>query len=88
MECTTRELGQLALALPAAALRADQAVRVALAQATRPNSLIDGVQIGTISYSYRVQERQSGSISATNDGVPDNVRAVTLNCVSFRRTCA
>ena len=60
MEYTRRDLGKLALALPAAALLGrSEAVRAALLQATRPNSLIDGVQIGTISYSYRSMPDQS-----------------------------
>ena len=60
MEYTRRDLGRLALALPAAALLGrSEAVRAALLQATRPNSLIDGVQIGTITYSYRSMPDQS-----------------------------
>jgi len=55
MVYTRRELGQLFLAgIPAAALLGRQAS----AQA-KPNSLINGVQIGTITYSYRSMPDQS-----------------------------
>jgi sugar phosphate isomerase/epimerase len=60
MPYTRREFGKLALAsLPAAAVlgRGDSAF-AAFAQA-KPNSLIDGVQIGTITYSYRSLPDQS-----------------------------
>ena len=54
MAYTRREFGKLALAgLPAAAvLGNNESIFAALAQA-KPNSLINGVQIGTITYSYR-----------------------------------
>ena len=59
MEYTRRDLGKMALALPAAALLGrSTTVRAALSQA-RPNSLINGVQIGTITYSYRSMPDQS-----------------------------
>jgi sugar phosphate isomerase/epimerase len=61
MSYTRREFGKLALAgLPAAAVlgRSDSIFGVALAQA-KPNSLISGVQIGTITYSYRSMPDQS-----------------------------
>src|SRR6187397_2733840 len=60
MSYTRREFGRLALAgLPAAAVlgRSDSIVG-AFAQA-KPNSLINGVQIGTITYSYRNMPDQS-----------------------------
>jgi sugar phosphate isomerase/epimerase len=60
MSCTRREFGKLALVgLPAAAVigRAES-IFGAFAQA-KPNSLIDGVQIGTITYSFRSMEDQS-----------------------------
>src|SRR3954468_9768607 len=60
MSYTRREFGKLALAsIPAAAIlgRGDS-ILGALAQA-KPNSLIDGVQIGTITYSYRSMPDQS-----------------------------
>jgi sugar phosphate isomerase/epimerase len=55
-----REMGKLALAgLPAAAvLGATESIFGAFAQA-KPNSLIDGVQIGTITYSFRSMLDQS-----------------------------
>jgi sugar phosphate isomerase/epimerase len=55
MSYTRREFGKLALAgLPAAAVlgRSDGVLGAFAAQA-KPSSLIDGVQIGTITYSYR-----------------------------------
>ena len=54
MPYTRREIGKLALAVPAAAV----APGWALAQA-KPNSKIDGVQIGTITYSFRSMPDQS-----------------------------
>src|SRR5215510_8187339 len=61
MSYSRREFGKLALAgLPAAALlgRSDSIFGAIGAQA-KPNSLIDGVQIGTITYSYRSLSDQS-----------------------------
>ena len=60
MEYTRRDLGKLALALPGAALlsRSGPALAAA-AQAARPNSRFSGVQIGTITYSYRSMPDQS-----------------------------
>ena len=59
MSYTRREFGQLALAgLPATLLGARGITLGALAQA-KPNSLIEGVQIGTITYSYRSMPDQS-----------------------------
>jgi sugar phosphate isomerase/epimerase len=60
MSYTRREFGKLALAgLPAAVVlgRSDSIVG-AVAQA-KPNSLVNGVQIGTITYSYRSMPDQS-----------------------------
>ena len=60
MEYTRRDLGKLALALPGAALFGrSETLLAALSQAARPNSLINGVQIGTITYSYRSMPDQS-----------------------------
>ena len=60
MSYTRREFGKLALAgLPAAAVLArTEGIFGAFAQA-KPNSLINGVQIGTITYSYRNMPDQS-----------------------------
>ena len=60
MSYTRREFGKLALAgLPAAAMLGhSESIFGALAQA-KPNSLIDGVQIGTITYSFRAMPDQS-----------------------------
>ena len=56
---TRREFGKLALAVPAATmLGRSESIFGAFAQA-KPNSLIDGVQIGTITYSYRSMPDQS-----------------------------
>ena len=60
MSYTRREFGKLALAgLPAAAVVGrSESIFGAFVQA-KPNSLIDGVQIGTITYSYRSLSDQS-----------------------------
>ena len=56
---TRRESGKLALAVPAATVLArTESIFGAFVQA-KPNSLIDGVQIGTITYSYRSMPDQS-----------------------------
>jgi sugar phosphate isomerase/epimerase len=61
MEYTRRGFGKLALlAVPAAAL-IDRILEPAAALAApRPNSLINGVKIGTITYSYRSMPDQGG----------------------------
>jgi sugar phosphate isomerase/epimerase len=57
MECTRREFGILAAtALPAAALLHPLSAR---GQAGKPDSVIDGVTIGAITYSYRSMPDQS-----------------------------
>ena len=60
MSCTRREFAKLALAgLPAAAvLSRSEAIFGALAPA-KPSSFVNGVQIGTITYSYRSMPDQS-----------------------------
>ena len=60
MSISRREFGKLALAgLPAAALLGrTESIFGAFVQA-KPNSLINGVQIGTITYSYRSMPDQS-----------------------------
>jgi sugar phosphate isomerase/epimerase len=59
MDYSRREFGKLALtALPAAALFETPLFGSALVQA-KPNSLFNGVQIGTITYSYRSMPDQS-----------------------------
>ena len=58
MRYTRREFGKLAIAgLPASALAARSFD--ARAQTTRPNSVINGVHLGTITYSYRSMPDQS-----------------------------
>src|SRR5580704_10062665 len=59
MNYSRREFGKLALAtLPAAALFETPLFGAALVQA-KPNSMFNGVQIGTITYSYRSMPDQS-----------------------------
>src|SRR5688572_12554855 len=59
MSYTRREFGKLALAgLPAATVLGNTDVFGAFMQA-KPNSIINGVQIGTITYSYRSMPDQS-----------------------------
>lgn len=59
MTYTRRDLGKLALAVPAAAWVGRSQRVLAAMQSARPNSLINGVQIGTITYSYRSMPDQS-----------------------------
>jgi sugar phosphate isomerase/epimerase len=54
MSYTRREFAKLALAVPAAGL-----LPVRMFGQTKPNSLIEGVQIGTITYSFRSMPDQS-----------------------------
>src|SRR5438477_10646156 len=59
MTYTRREFGKLTVAaLPAVAVVRAESIFGAFAPA-KPNSLIDGVQIGTITYSYRSMPDQS-----------------------------
>ncbi len=57
MGVTRREFGKLAMATVPGALIGDRAL--ASVQATRPNSTINGVRIGVITYSYRAMPEQS-----------------------------
>ena len=61
MSYTRREFGKLAIAgLPAAAmLGRSESIFGAFAQSAKPNSVFNGVQIGTITYSYRSMAEQS-----------------------------
>jgi sugar phosphate isomerase/epimerase len=60
MRYTRREFGKLTLAiLPAGALVERSFADAVLFGAERPNSLINGVQVGTITYSYRSMPDQS-----------------------------
>ena len=75
MEYTRRELGKMALALPAAAfLGRSETLWAALAQTGQPNSLIDGVQIGTITYSYRSMPDQSAEATLKYIVAPASAR--------------
>ena len=60
MSYTRREFGKLALAgVPAAAMAGGSGALLRAFVQSKPNSLIDGVQIGTITYSYRSMPDQS-----------------------------
>lgn len=56
---TRRNFGKLLASVPVAALLDKSIVSSVLSAAERPNSLIGGVQIGTITYSYRSMPDQS-----------------------------
>ena len=58
MSVTRREFGKLAMASVPATLIGDRALAGVLAQSSRPSSLINGVQIGVITYSYRAMPEQ------------------------------
>ena len=78
MEYTRRDLGRMALALPAAALLGrSETLWGALTQTARPNSLIDGVQVGTITYSYRSMPDQSAEATLKHI-VASGISAVEL----------
>ena len=75
MRYTRRELGRLALgALPAAALLDRSAV---LAADAKPNSVVNGVQLGTITYSYRSMPDQSA------EAILRYVIASGINAIEF-----
>ena len=59
MSVTRREFGKLALATVPAALSTERSLAGSLFAQARPNSLINGVQIGAITYSYRSMPDQS-----------------------------
>jgi sugar phosphate isomerase/epimerase len=59
MDCTRREFGKLTLAGLPGAMLPGRSVAASLFAAERPNSLVNGVQIGTITYSYRSMPDQS-----------------------------
>src|SRR5262252_10697825 len=56
---TRREFGKLALASAAGSVCSTSVFNSMMSAADRPNSLINGVQIGTITYSYRSIPDQS-----------------------------
>jgi sugar phosphate isomerase/epimerase len=58
MSVTRRKFGKLAMATVPAALIGDRSLASATAFQSRPNSLINGVQIGVITYSYRAMPAQ------------------------------
>ena len=74
MPYSRREFGKLALVgLPAAAVLAKtESIFGAFAQA-KPNSLINGVQIGAITYSYRSMPEQTGEATLKYLAGTDNV---------------
>jgi len=59
--CTRRDFGKLALSAVAASAVVERAARSTIVRAVeRPNSFVNGVQLGTITYSYRSMPDQSG----------------------------
>jgi len=58
MSLTRREFGKLAMATVPATLIGDRSLANALAAQSRPTSLINGVQVGVITYSYRAMPEQ------------------------------
>lgn len=78
MEYSRRDFGKLALAtLPAAALLETSVAGSLLFAAEPPNSLINGVQVGTITYSYRSMPDQSAR-ALLGYIVADRINAVEL----------
>ena len=59
MEYTRRDFGKLALGSVAGAALVERAQPLSLFAAEKPNSFINGVQVGTITYSYRSMPDQS-----------------------------
>src|SRR5205085_11945842 len=75
---TRREFGKLALGtLPAAALLGKSTISSILTAAARPDSRINGVQVGTITYSYRSMPDQSAR-ALLGYVVADGIDAVEL----------
>jgi hypothetical protein len=58
MSVTRRAFGKLAMATVPATLIGDRALAGVAAQPPKPNSLINGVQVGVITYSYRAMPEQ------------------------------
>src|SRR5438552_5265950 len=78
MEYTRRDFGKLSLAtLPAAALLERSLANSVLFAAERPNSVINGVQVGAITYSYRSMPDQSAQ-ALLGYIVADGINAVEL----------
>lgn len=77
MNVTRREFGRLAMAAVPATLAGGGSLAGALAAQSRPNSLIDGVQIGTITYSYRSMPEQ-GADAILRYVVESGISAVEL----------
>jgi len=78
MEYSRRDFGKLALAaMPAAALLERSFASSVLFAAERPDSLINGVQVGTITYSYRSMPDQSAR-ALLGYIVADSINAVEL----------
>src|SRR5262250_2158759 len=73
MNYSRREFGKLALAGVSAAAISERAI---FAQG-KPNSLINGVQVGTITYSYRSMPDQSAE-ALLNYVVTDGISAIEL----------
>jgi sugar phosphate isomerase/epimerase len=78
MEYSRRDFGRLALTgMPAAALLERSFASSVLFAAERPDSLINGVQVGTITYSYRSMPDQSAR-ALLGYIVADGINAVEL----------
>lgn len=79
MHSSRRDFGKLALAsLPAVAALASNPAR--LFAATKPNSKINGVQVGVISYSYR-QMPQNGALDDLRYAVENGINGLELETV-------
>lgn len=76
MSVTRREFGKLAMATVPAAWMGDRAWAAAQG-ASKPNSLIDGVQVGVITYSYRAMPEQ-GADAVLRYVVESGISAVEL----------
>ncbi len=77
MGVTRREFGRLAMATVPAALVGGGPLSAALAAQTRPNSVIGGVPVGVITYSYRSMPEQ-GADAMLRYAVESGVSAVEL----------
>ena len=77
MSVTRREFGKLAMASVPATLIGDRALAGVLVQPSRPSSLINGVQIGVITYSYRAMPEQGA------DAVLRYVQESVINAVEL-----
>jgi sugar phosphate isomerase/epimerase len=77
MNVTRREFGRLAMATVPAALVGDRALAGASVVQSRPTSLINGVQVGVITYSYRAMPDQ-GADAVLRYVLDSGINAVEL----------